>query len=182
MANQVIGTSVSVDWNSEESLKITIAQIIIKLNSKVKFEKGIFFTVFLIRLIRTNVMIINGITVTNRSMILKILAEFPSKILFVESRVNIGRDPAPCSNAAQKKIVKNEKIEKAIILSLTIGEYLGILNTKRRAKLKNAVKAKNNESDLDKIVKFKISISAILLSGALIIKMRAEIMNIKIKK
>ena len=83
MANQVIGTSVSVDWNSEESLKITIAQIIIKLNSKVKFDMGIFFTVFLIRLIRTNVMIINGITVTNRSMILKILAEFPSNILFV---------------------------------------------------------------------------------------------------
>ena len=57
--------------------------IIIKLNNKVKFEKGIFFTVFLIRLIRTNVMIINGITVTSRSMILKILAEFPSNILFV---------------------------------------------------------------------------------------------------
>ena len=34
----------------------------------------------------------------------------------------------------------------------------------------------------DKIVKFKISISAILLNGSLIIKMRAEIMNIKIKK
>ena len=66
--------------------------------------------------------------------------------------MKIGRDPAPCSNAAQKKIVKKEKIEKAIILSLTIGEYLGILNIKRSTKLKNAIRAKNNESDKEKIV------------------------------
>ena len=35
---------------------------------------------------------------------------------------------------------------------------------------------------MDKIVKFKISILAILLNGSLIIKIRAETMNIKIKK
>ena len=42
-------------------------------------------------------------TVTEISMILNIRAEFPSRNLSVKSLVYKGKEPAPCSNAAQKK-------------------------------------------------------------------------------
>ena len=70
-------------------------------------------------------------TVTEISMILNIRAEFPSRNLSVKSLVYKGKEPAPCSNAAQKKTVKTQKIVNTTILSLTIGSYLGILNNSK---------------------------------------------------
>ena len=57
IANHVIGTSVSEDWNSLYNLKITIAQIIKKLKAKVIFENKILLAVVFIRLYKTYVII-----------------------------------------------------------------------------------------------------------------------------
>ena len=59
-----------------------------------------------------------------------------------------------CSNAAQKKTVKRQKIAKAIILSRTIFTYLGILIISKAKKVITAKSAKNNESPRPITLKF----------------------------
>ncbi len=56
--------------------------------------------------------------VRNVFIILKIVAELPSKILSTLSLAKSTNDEAPCSKDIQKKTVKNAKIINAIILSL----------------------------------------------------------------
>ena len=114
IANHVIGTSVDVDWDSEYILKIIIPQTMIKLRPRTMFENKISVNVFLNKLIRTYVITNNGTIVTEISTILKISAELPSKNLSVKSLVYKGKEPAPCSNAAQKKTVKRQNIVKAL--------------------------------------------------------------------
>ena len=86
----------------------------------------------------------------------------------------MGNDPAACSKAAQKKIVNKQKIVKAIILSRSILVYLGILTINKIIKVMAATSAKNNESDIPAIEKFKVLIFPILLKGSLIININAE--------
>ena len=74
----------------------------IKLSPRTMFENRISVNVFLNKLIRTYVITNNGTIVTEISTILKISAELPSKNLSVKSLVYKGKEPAPCSNAAQK--------------------------------------------------------------------------------
>ena len=94
--------------------------------------------------------------VTIKSTILKVVAALPSKILLVKSLVYIGKDQAACSKAAQKKIVNNEKIVNAIILSRSIATYLGILIIKSRINVMAAKSAKNKESGNPATVKLKV--------------------------
>ena len=86
----------------------------------------------------------------------------------------MGNEPAACSKAAQKKIVNKQKIVKAIILSRSILVYLGILTINKIIKVMAATSAKNNESDIPAIEKFKVLIFPILLKGSLIININAE--------
>ena len=118
-------------------------------------------------------MIKSGITVTEMSTTLKIRAEFPSRKRSVKSLVYKGKEPAPCSNAAQKKTVKMQNIVNTIIRSRTIGVYLGIRTSNKAIKATNAISAKNNEFSIPKQVKFKISIPPILLSGSFIMNISA---------
>ena len=150
IANHVIGTSVEVDCDSEYILKIIMPQTMIKLRPRTIFENRISVNVFLNKLIRTYVITNKGTIVTEISIILKISAELPSKNLSVKSLVYKGKDPAPCSNAAQKKTVKRQKIVKTIILSLTIGVYLGILTINNVINEIKATRAKNNEFSIPK--------------------------------
>ena len=150
IANHVIGTSVEVDCDSEYILKIIMPQTMIKLRPRTIFENRISVNVFLNKLIRTYVITNKGTIVTEISIILKISAELPSKNLSVKSLVYKGKDPAPCSNAAQKKTVKRQKIVKTIILSLTIGVYLGILTINNVINEIKATRAKNNELSIPK--------------------------------
>ena len=127
-----------------------IPQTIIKLRPRTKFENRISVKVFLNRLIKTYVIIKSGITVTEISTTLKISAELPSRKRSVKSLVYRGSEPAPCSNAAQKKTVKMQNIVKTIILSLTIGVYLGILTNNNAINVINAIRAKNKEFSIPK--------------------------------
>ena len=86
----------------------------------------------------------------------------------------MGNEPAACSKAAQKKMVNKQKIVKAIILSRSILVYLGILTINKIIKVMAATSAKNNESDIPAIEKFKVLIFPILLKGSLIININAE--------
>ena len=148
-----------------------------KLNPKIKLDLPIFLKVLANKEYRTKVMINSGPTVTNRSTTLNIMAPFPSKSLFVKSRVYIGSEPAACSKAAQKNTVNRQNMANAIIRSLSIFTYLGILMINNKMKAMAANKAKNNESGIPKIEKFNVLISPILLNGSLMIKIRAEIEN-----
>ena len=109
------------------------------------FENRISENVFLNKLIRTYVITNNGTIVTEISTILKISAELPSKNLSVKSLVYKGKEPAPCSNAAQKKTVNKQNIVKTTILSRIIGVYLRILKINKEIKLINAINANINE-------------------------------------
>ena len=150
IANHVIGTSVEVDCDSEYILKIIMPQTMIKLRPRTIFQNKISVNVFLNKLIRTYVITNNGTIVTEISIILKISAELPSKNLSVKSLVYKGKEPAPCSKAAQKKTVKRQKIVKTIILSRTIGVYLGILTINNVINEIKATRAKNNEFSIPK--------------------------------
>ena len=88
----------------------------------------------------------SGITVTEISTILKISAALPSRKRSVKSLVYNGKDPAPCSKAAQKKTVKTQNIVNTIILSLTIGVYLGILINNNNINAIKARRAKKNDN------------------------------------
>ena len=125
----------------------------IKLIPRTMFENRISVNVFLNKLIRTYVITNNGTIVTEISTILKISAELPTKNLSVKSLVYKGKEPAPCSNAAQKKTVKRQNIVKTIILSRTIVVYLGILTSNNVINEINATRAKNNEFSIPKYEK-----------------------------
>ena len=154
----------------------------IKLRPRTMFENRISVNVFLNKLIRTYVITNNGTIVTEISTILKISAELPSKNLSVKSLVYKGKEPAPCSNAAQKKTVKRQNIVKTIILSRTIVVYLGILTSNNVINEINATRAKNNEFSIPKYEKLRILIPPILLNGSLIINISALTTKIKINK
>ena len=154
----------------------------IKLRPSTVFENRISVNVFLNKLIRTYVITNNGTIVTEISTILKISAELPSKNLSVKSLVYKGKEPAPCSNAAQKKTVKRQNIVKTIILSRTIVVYLGILTSNNVINEINATRAKNNEFSIPKYEKLRILIPPILLNGSLIINISALTTKIKINK
>ena len=65
-------------------------------------------------------MINKGTIVNNVSAILKSVALFPNNSLWVNFSAKMVIEPPACSNEAQKKTVKTEKINTAIILSRTI--------------------------------------------------------------
>ncbi len=139
--NQETVISVVSAVNSLTNIQATSAQILAKHIPSTMLEPGIFLKVCFHKRYKTQVIIANGTTVNNAFTTLKVVAELPTRTLSTLSLAKMIKEEAPCSKDIKKNTVKNANMITAIIRSLTILEYLEILEITRTKNRINPITA-----------------------------------------